>query len=88
MAPHRVRRTRRQVGRPGRNLANATLVLAKNDIATVALWLGHESKKSTEVYVDSNTTIKQEAIDKIGAIDTPPGRYKPNDTLLAFLESL
>jgi len=67
---------------------NATLVLAKNDIATVALWLGHESTKSTEVYLHSNTTIKQEAIDKIAAIDTPPGRYKPSDTLLAFLESL
>ena len=66
---------------------NATLVLAKNDIATVALWLGHESTKSTEVYLHSNTTIKQEAIDKIAAIDTPPGRYKPTDKLLAFLES-
>ncbi len=47
-----------------------------------------ESTKSTEVYLHSNTTIKQEAIDKIAPIDTPPGRYKPSDKLLAFLESL
>ena len=67
---------------------NATLMLTKNDIATVALWLGHESTQSTEVYLHSNTKIKQEAIDKIAAIDTPPGRYKPTDKLLAFLESL
>ena len=67
---------------------NAMLVLAKNDIATVALWLGHESTKSTEVYLHSNTKIKQEAIDKIAPIDTPPGRYKPSDKLLAFLDSL
>jgi integrase/recombinase XerD len=67
---------------------NAMLVITKNDIATVALWLGHESTKSTEVYLHSNTTIKQEAIDKIAPIDTPPGRYKPSDKLLAFLESL
>ncbi len=63
------------------------LGLTKNDIATVALWLGHESMKSTEVYLHSNTTIKQEAIDKVAPIDTPPGRYKPTDKLLAFLES-
>lgn len=67
---------------------NAMLVLAKNDIATVALWLGHESTKSSEVYLHSNTTIKQEAIDKIAPIDTPPGRFQPSDKLLAFLESL
>ena len=67
---------------------NATLMLTKNDIATVGLWLGHESTHSTEVYLHSNTTIKQDAIDKIAAIDTPPGRYKPTDKLLAFLENL
>jgi integrase/recombinase XerD len=67
---------------------NAMLVITKNDIATVALWLGHESTRSTEVYLHSNTKIKQEAIDKIAPIDTPPGRYKPTDKLLAFLESL
>jgi len=67
---------------------NATLMLTKNDIATVALWLGHESTQSTEVYLHSNTTIKQDAIDKTAAIDTPPGRYKPTDKLLAFLENL
>ena len=67
---------------------NAMLVITKNDTATVAIWLGHESTKSTEVYLHSHTTIKQEAIDKIAPIDTPPGRYKPSDKLLAFLESL
>jgi site-specific recombinase XerD len=50
--------------------------------------VGMESTKSTEAYLHSNTTIKQEAIDKIAPIDTPLGRYKPSDKLLAFLESL
>jgi hypothetical protein len=54
---------------------NAMLVITKNDIATVALWLGHESTKSTEVYLHSNMTIKQDAIDKI-ARSTP----RPADT--------
>ncbi|MGH8300184.1 MAG: tyrosine-type recombinase/integrase [Steroidobacteraceae bacterium] len=67
---------------------NAMLLLADNDIATVALWLGHESTKSTEAYLHANNKIKQEAIEKIAPIDTPPGRYKPSDKLLAFLQSL
>jgi hypothetical protein len=53
-----------------------------------AVWLGHESTDSSEAYLHSNNTIKQDAIEKIAPIDTPPGRYKPSDKLLAFLESL
>jgi site-specific recombinase XerD len=67
---------------------NAMLVLANNDIATVALWLGHESTQSTEAYLHANNTIKQQALDKTAPINTPPGRYKPTDKLLAFLEAL
>jgi hypothetical protein len=32
--------------------------------------------------------IKQNAIDKIAPPGTPPGRYKPTDKLLAFLDAL
>ena len=67
---------------------NAMLLLAKNDIATVALWLGHESTASTEAYLHANNKIKQEAIERVAPAGTPPGRYKPPDQLLAFLESL
>jgi site-specific recombinase XerD len=58
------------------------------DIATIALWLGHESIKTTYIYQHANNTLKQEAIDRTAPIDTPPGRYQPPDTLLAFLDSL
>ena len=47
------------------------LVITKHDVATVALWLGHEGPKSTKVWLDSHE-IKQHAIDQIAPIDTPP----------------
>jgi integrase/recombinase XerD len=58
------------------------------DIATIALWLGHESVKTTYIYQHANQDLKQEAIDRTATIGTPPGRYQPPDTLLAFLDSL
>ena len=58
------------------------------DIATIALWLGHESIKTTYLYQHADNKLKQEAIDRTAPIGTPPGRYQPPDTLLAFLESL
>jgi integrase/recombinase XerD len=58
------------------------------DIATIALWLGHESIKTTYIYQHADNKLKQEAIDSTAPMGTPPGRYQPPDTLLAFLESL
>jgi integrase/recombinase XerD len=68
---------------------NAMLLRAENvDIFTIALWLGHESTRSTEIYLHADNKLKQEAIDRIAPTGTPPGRYKPPDRLLAFLEGL
>jgi site-specific recombinase XerD len=68
---------------------NAMLLRAQNiDILTIALWLGHESTKSTEIYLHADNKIKQQAIDRTAPTGTPPGRYRPPDPLLAFLETL
>lgn len=68
---------------------NAMLLRAKNvDILTIALWLGHESTKSTEMYLHADNKLKQQAIDRTAPTGTPPGRYQPPDQLLAFLEGL
>jgi integrase len=58
------------------------------DILTIALWLGHESTKSTEIYLHADNTLKQQAIDRTAPIGTRPGRYKPPDKVLAFLDGL
>ena len=60
----------------------------RTDIATIALWLGHESIKTTYIYQHADNALKQQAIDRTATIGTPPGKYQPPDTLLGFLESL
>ena len=68
---------------------NAMLLRAKNvDIHTIALWLGHESTKSTEPYLHADNKLKQRAIERIAPTGTRPGRYRPPDTLMAFLQAL
>jgi site-specific recombinase XerD len=68
---------------------NAMLLRAENiDIHTIALWLGHESTKSTEVYLHADNKLKQQAIERTTPTGTRPGRYQPPDKLIAFLEAL
>ena len=68
---------------------NAMLLRARDvDILTIALWLGHESTKSTEIYLHADNRPKQQAIERTTPTGTPPGRYKPPDPVLAFLDGL
>ena len=54
----------------------------------VALWLGHESIETTNAYLHANLAMKERALAKVLPVGTPFRRFKANDTLLAFLESL
>ena len=59
------------------------------DAATIALWLGHEDIRTTySVYLHADLDLKEKALARTAPPDTPPGRYRPPDPLLAFLESL
>lgn len=58
------------------------------DITVIALWLGHESLQATQLYIHADMAIKEQAIARTAPMDVKPGRYRPPDTLLAFLESL
>ncbi len=71
-----------------RHTAAMRLLLAGNDIAVIALWLGHEHISTTNVYLHADMTHKQQAIDRTQPLATKPGRYRPPDPLLAFLENL
>lgn len=64
------------------------LLHAGVDTSVIALWLGHESVQSTQIYLHADMTIKQKALDRIAPVDTRPGRYQPPDALLAFLDAL
>ncbi len=58
------------------------------DRTVIALWLGHESVETTQMYIHADMKIKERAIAKTLPIETKHGRYRPNDKLLAFLQSL
>lgn len=58
------------------------------DLAVIALWLGHESIETTRVYLDANLELKQKILDKTRPPNGRPGRYRPDDSLLAFLRNL
>jgi integrase len=64
------------------------LLHARVDTAVIALWLGHSDRRSTDAYVHADMTIKQHALQLTNPASAPPGRYRPPDRLLAFLESL
>jgi integrase/recombinase XerD len=58
------------------------------DQAVIALWLGHESVATTQIYIHADMRVKEKALARVAAPATPTGRYRPDDQLLAFLEGL
>jgi hypothetical protein len=64
------------------------LLQAGVDRAVIALWLGHESVETTQVYLDADLALKEQILTKTKPIQGKPGRYQPDDELLTFLKSL
>jgi site-specific recombinase XerD len=64
------------------------LLQAGADRAVIALWLGHESVETTQIYLDATLAMKEKALAKIAPRQGKPGRYKPGDQLLNFLNNL
>ena len=58
------------------------------DQAVIALWLGHESIATTQIYIHADMRLKEKALARVAAPASPPGRFQPDDQLLAFLEGL
>ena len=71
-----------------RHSAAMTLLHSGVDCAVIALWLGHESMETTQIYLHASMALKQKALDKTTPTNGSPGRYRPDDALLAFLKSL
>jgi len=56
--------------------------------SVIALCLGHESIETTQIYLDANLALKEQVLAKTTPPNGKPGRYRPDDKLLAFLKSL
>ena len=52
------------------------------------MWLGHESIDTTQIYLDANLALKEKILEKTTPSEGKPGRYRPDDKLLAFLKNL
>jgi len=64
------------------------LLQAGVDCSVIALWLGHERVETTQIYLEATLAMKEKALAKTSPPHATPGRYKPGDRLLAFLNSL
>jgi len=71
-----------------RHTAAMRLLHAGIDTSVIALWLGHESVETTQIYVHADLALKERALARTAPIHAKPGRYRPPDKLLAFLEAL
>ena len=58
------------------------------DRSVIALWLGHESVETTQMYLHADLRLKEQALSRIVPLGVKPRRYRPDDKLLAFLEGL
>ena len=71
-----------------RHTAAMALMKAGVDTSVIALWLGHKSAVTTQIYLHADMTIKENALARVAQPTTTPGRYRPPDALMAFLERL
>ena len=69
---------------------SAAMQLLQNgvDRTVIALWLGHESVETTQMYIHADMQIKEKAMARTRPVAAKAGRYRPDDKLLAFLEAL
>jgi site-specific recombinase XerD len=58
------------------------------DRSVIALWLGHESVETTQIYLDASLAMKEQALAKLTPLQGRPSRYQPSDQLLDFLNGL
>jgi len=71
-----------------RHTAAMRLLHAGVDTSVIALWLGHEQAETTQIYLHADLALKEKALARTTPPGAKPGRYRPPDQLLAFLEAL
>ena len=64
------------------------LLQAGVDIATLALWLGHESIETTHMYLQADLARQEQALEKLDPLAGVWKRFQADDPLLTFLNAL
>jgi len=70
-----------------RHTCAMTLLEAGVDLATIALWLGHERIETTQIYLHADMATKERALARTAQPGTKPGRYQPSDQLSGLIQS-
>jgi site-specific recombinase XerD len=81
-------RTKKVTPHTLRHGAAMTLLRRGVDLSVIALWLGHESTETTQVYLHADIKLKEQALARTTSSGLAPYRFRPSDPLLAFLETL
>lgn len=81
-------RTKHVTAHTLRHSCAMNLLQSGNDVAVIALWLGHEQVSTTSIYLHADMSQKERAIARTQPLSATPGRYRAPDHLLAFLEAL
>jgi integrase/recombinase XerD len=71
-----------------RHTCAMNLLEAGVDPNSITLWLGHASPKSTQPYLHADLQLKERTLAQAAPSGTGSRRYRPSDSLLAFLEAL
>ena len=71
-----------------RHTTAVELLRAGVDCSVIALWLGHESIETTQIYLHADLSIKERALARTDPHANGTARYRPDDQLLAFLNAL
>lgn len=71
-----------------RHTAAMELLQSGVDHSVIALWLGHQSPETTQIYLQANLALKEKALAKTKPLNVKAGRYRPSDNLLQFLNAL
>ena len=71
-----------------RHTCAMSLLRSQVPVEVISLWLGHEQVSTSNIYLHADMSMKEQAIERVRQPNTTPGRYRPPDPLLAFLEAL
>jgi len=71
-----------------RHSTAVALLEAGVDRSVIALWLGHASVETTQMYLDADLAMKERALARTAPVRVGATRFRPRDSLLAFLEAL
>jgi integrase/recombinase XerD len=71
-----------------RHAAAMELLQSGVDRSIIALWLGHESIETTQIYIDADLALKEKALAKTTPSNSKQRRFRAKDSLLEFLKAL